>query len=250
MTTSRVREQHEREKHQLRDEIVQLKEHIKSMTTQQYEEKRKWHHEISEVENHYVRLRKEDIEKVKKSEEKHLLAETELSNFKNMEMYLQSEARSLKEEEEMFSSIRGQLDKINGDWNKIDSEKSQEIEQIKEESSLKSQKISELEYELEKEKLGNLHSAKTIKELHTKLQEHSQLQTRVKSSEAERQELTEKNYILEALTLTHRHRQGVDVSERIGEFERRVHLLIDEKGRNMGGMASLQQIIILKGYVQ
>jgi hypothetical protein len=41
------------------------------------------------------------------------------------------------------------------------------------------------------------------------------------------------------------------VSERIGEFERRVNILLDERvSSGTEGTNSLQQIVILKGYVR
>ena len=49
-----------------------------------------------------------------------MLAETELVNYKNMESYIQNESKSMRDEEEMYNSIREQIDKINGDWNKLD----------------------------------------------------------------------------------------------------------------------------------
>jgi tetrahydromethanopterin S-methyltransferase subunit G len=56
--------------------------------------------------------------------------------------------------------------------------------------------------------------------------------------------------VLEALTLTQAHRSGAEVSDRIEEFERKVQLLLEEKGQKIGGMAGLQQIITLKSYVK
>ena len=55
---------------------------------------------------------------------KFMLAETELVNYKNMESYIQSQSKSMRDEEEMYNSIRQQIDKINGDWNKLDNQKS------------------------------------------------------------------------------------------------------------------------------
>ena len=41
-----------------------------------------------------------------------------------MESYLQNEEKNMRDEEQMYNSIRDQIDKINGDWNKLDYEKS------------------------------------------------------------------------------------------------------------------------------
>ena len=55
------------------------------------------------------------------------MVETELHNYKNMESFVQNEAQSMRDEQEMYNSIREQIDRINGDWNKLDNEKSLEI---------------------------------------------------------------------------------------------------------------------------
>ena len=41
-------------------EIIQLKEHIKNMTTELYDERRKWRGEVAELENNYLQRRKEE----------------------------------------------------------------------------------------------------------------------------------------------------------------------------------------------
>ena len=50
----------------------------------------------------------------------------------------------------MYNSIREQIDRINGDWNKLDNEKSLEIERMKEQDAIKSHKMTELSIEVEK----------------------------------------------------------------------------------------------------
>jgi len=123
-------------------EIIQLKEHIKNMTTELYDERRKWRSEMGELENGYLQKRKEETEKVKNIEYKCLMVETELSNYKNMEAYVQNEAQSMRDEEEMYNSIREQIDRINGDWNKLDNEKSLEIERMRQQDTVKSHKMT------------------------------------------------------------------------------------------------------------
>ena len=44
----------------------------------------------------------------------------------------------------MYDSIREQIDRINGDWNKLDNEKSIEIEKMREQDAMKSHKITEM----------------------------------------------------------------------------------------------------------
>ena len=100
---------------------------------------------MTELENNYLLKRKEDTEKMKNIQYKFMLAETELVNYKNMESYIQSESKSMRDEEELYNSIREQIDKINGDWNKLDNQKSYEIQRLREQDAFKSQKMTELE---------------------------------------------------------------------------------------------------------
>jgi chromosome segregation ATPase len=239
----------EKDKRQLREEIVQLKEYIKGITTEMYEEKRKLRTEQTELEHYYRQQRQEEQEKLRAIEYKCMMTESELSNFKSMEQYLQNESRSMRDEEELFNSIRDQIDKINADWSRLDNQRSIELEQVKEQLAAKAQKIAELEYLLDKSRQEASKYKRNAQGLEKQLKDKADLQERVKTSEGDRQELIEKNFVLEALTLTQKHRQSLDVSERIGEFERRIHLLLDDKGQH-SGVSSLQQIIILKSYIR
>ena len=51
------------------------------------------------------------------------MVETELNNYKNMEQYLHNQSKAMKDEDEVYCSIREQIDRINEDWNRVDEEK-------------------------------------------------------------------------------------------------------------------------------
>ena len=50
----------------------------------------------------------------------------------------------MRDEEELFNSIREQIEKINGDWYRLDNEKALEIEGLREKNRANSEKITEL----------------------------------------------------------------------------------------------------------